>query len=96
MSACQLGPCTFLQLASLLSINACSSTLTFACIAAMLTVEDEAFWEGLAPVTFGQLPLLQDQVTVIGYALWQSLMIRRQRTHFHVLLVPTMKPCCHA
>ena len=40
----------------------------------MLTVEDEAFWEGLAPVTFGQLPRLQDQVTVIGYALmcWGS------------------------
>jgi len=35
----------------------------------MLTVEDEAFWEGLAPVSFGQLPRLQDQVTVIGCAL---------------------------
>lgn len=35
----------------------------------MLTVEDEAFWEGLSPVTFGQLPRLQDQVTVIGYVL---------------------------
>ena len=32
----------------------------------MLTVEDEAFWDGLAPVVFGQLPRLQDQVTVIG------------------------------
>ena len=45
--------------------------------AAMLTVEDEAFWEGLAPVNFGQLPRLQDQVTVIGCALimkmWQTL-----------------------
>ena len=40
--------------------------------AAMLTVEDEAFWEGLAPVTFGQLPRLQDQVTVIGYAVLHS------------------------
>ncbi|CAL5228784.1 g11976 [Coccomyxa viridis] len=37
------------------------------CDIAMLTVEDEAFWEGLAPVTFGQLPRLQDQVTVIGF-----------------------------
>ncbi len=34
--------------------------------AAMLTVEDEEFWEGLCPVNFGELPRLQDQVTVIG------------------------------
>ena len=32
----------------------------------MLSVEDEAFWEGLHPVTFGELPKLQDSVTVIG------------------------------
>lgn len=36
------------------------------CLAAMLTVEDEDFWEGLCPVNFGELPRLQDQVTVIG------------------------------
>ena len=81
MSACQLGPCTFLQLASLLSINACSLTLMFVSIAAMLTVEDETFWEGLAPVTFGQLPRLQDQVTVIGYARQQ---FHDQETKAHV------------
>lgn len=32
----------------------------------MLTVEDENFWQGLSPVNFGELPRLQDQVTVIG------------------------------
>ena len=34
--------------------------------AAMLTVEDPAFWEDLNPVRFGQLPKLQDAVVVIG------------------------------
>jgi len=34
---------------------------------ALLTVEDPAFWEGAEPVTFGQLPQLQDAVTVVGY-----------------------------
>ncbi|GAB4815905.1 hypothetical protein N2152v2_002951 [Parachlorella kessleri] len=37
------------------------------CDIAMLTVEDESFWEGLEPVHFGTLPRLQDSVTVIGY-----------------------------
>ena len=37
------------------------------CDIAMLTVEDEQFWEGLEPVRFGALPRLQDSVTVIGY-----------------------------
>ncbi|CAL8470933.1 g10475 [Coccomyxa elongata] len=37
------------------------------CDIAMLTVEDEDFWEGLCPVNFGELPRLQDQVTVIGF-----------------------------
>ncbi len=35
--------------------------------AALLTVADDAFWEGVQPVTFGQLPTLQDAVTVVGY-----------------------------
>ena len=34
---------------------------------AMLTVEDEAFWEGAEPVEFGDLPQLQAAVTVVGY-----------------------------
>lgn len=34
--------------------------------AAMLTVADEAFWETATPVVFGQLPRLQEAVSVIG------------------------------
>lgn len=34
---------------------------------AMLTVNDEEFWEGVSPVEFGDLPALQDAVTVVGY-----------------------------
>ncbi|KAK9791362.1 hypothetical protein WJX73_008963 [Symbiochloris irregularis] len=37
------------------------------CDIAMLSVEDDSFWEGLQPVTFGELPKLQDSVTVIGF-----------------------------
>ena len=33
---------------------------------ALLTVEDEAFWEGSEPVQFGSLPQLQDAVAVVG------------------------------
>lgn len=35
--------------------------------AAMLTVNDDEFWEGVSPVEFGELPSLQDAVTVVGY-----------------------------
>lgn len=37
------------------------------CDIAMLTVEDDEFWEGVSPVDFGNLPALQDAVTVVGY-----------------------------
>ncbi|XP_002981859.2 protease Do-like 9 [Selaginella moellendorffii] len=37
------------------------------CDIAMLSVNDEEFWEGITPVTFGSLPRLQDAVTVVGY-----------------------------
>jgi S1-C subfamily serine protease len=37
------------------------------CDVAMLTVEDDVFWEDLAPLSFGSLPNLQDPVTVVGY-----------------------------
>ncbi|KAK8455192.1 hypothetical protein SEVIR_4G101800v4 [Setaria viridis] len=37
------------------------------CDIAMLTVEDDEFWEGVLPVEFGSLPALQDAVTVVGY-----------------------------
>ncbi|XP_047326435.1 protease Do-like 9 [Impatiens glandulifera] len=37
------------------------------CDIAMLTVDNDKFWEGLSPVQFGDLPALQDAVTVVGY-----------------------------
>ena len=36
-------------------------------VAALLTVSDDEFWEGVTPVEFGDLPALQDAVTVVGY-----------------------------
>lgn len=43
----------------------------------MLTVEDDAFWEGAEPVEFGDLPQLQAAVTVVGYPIGAR---RRRRT----------------
>ncbi|KAL5544254.1 hypothetical protein UlMin_008038 [Ulmus minor] len=37
------------------------------CDIAMLTVDDDEFWEGVSVVEFGNLPALQDAVTVVGY-----------------------------
>ncbi|XP_010029214.1 protease Do-like 9 [Eucalyptus grandis] len=37
------------------------------CDIALLTVNSDEFWEGVAPVEFGELPALQDAVTVVGY-----------------------------
>jgi len=37
------------------------------CDLALLEVEDESFWEGLEPLEFGDLPLLQEEVEVLGY-----------------------------
>ncbi|KAJ4973886.1 hypothetical protein NE237_007060 [Protea cynaroides] len=37
------------------------------CDIAMLTVNDDEFWEAVLPVEFGSLPALQDAVTVVGY-----------------------------
>ncbi|KAM1080824.1 hypothetical protein EV1_015346 [Malus domestica] len=37
------------------------------CDIAMLTVDDNEFWKGVSPVEFGDLPALQDAVTVVGY-----------------------------
>ncbi|PWZ09539.1 hypothetical protein Zm00014a_031535 [Zea mays] len=34
---------------------------------AHLTVNDDEFWEGVSPIEFGTLPVLQDAVTVVGY-----------------------------
>lgn len=33
----------------------------------MMTVSDDEFWDGISPVDFGNLPALQDAVTVVGY-----------------------------
>ncbi|KAL6960640.1 Protease Do-like 9 [Sarracenia purpurea var. burkii] len=42
--------------------------ITLSCDAtAMLTVKNDEFWEGVSPVEFGDLPALQDAVTVVGY-----------------------------
>ena len=57
------------HLQMLQSLRCAALSIDMSYTAAMLTVEDKAFWEGLAPVNFGQLPRLQDQVTVIGCAL---------------------------
>ncbi|KAK6773786.1 hypothetical protein RDI58_029024 [Solanum bulbocastanum] len=37
------------------------------CDIALLSVDDDEFWEGVSPVEFGDLPALQDAVTVVGY-----------------------------
>ncbi|CAN0924443.1 Protease Do-like 9 [Linum grandiflorum] len=37
------------------------------CDIALLTVDDDEFWEDIKPVEFGSLPALQDAVTVVGY-----------------------------
>uniref|UniRef100_A0A061QUQ1 Protease do-like 9 isoform 1 n=2 Tax=Tetraselmis sp. GSL018 TaxID=582737 RepID=A0A061QUQ1_9CHLO len=37
------------------------------CDIALLTVEDDAFWQGAEPLVFGELPTLQDPVAVVGY-----------------------------
>ncbi|KAJ7974525.1 Protease Do-like 9 [Quillaja saponaria] len=37
------------------------------CDIAMLAVSDDEFWDGVCPVDFGDLPSLQDAVTVVGY-----------------------------
>ncbi|KAI9121159.1 hypothetical protein K1719_008192 [Acacia pycnantha] len=37
------------------------------CDIAMLTVSDDEFWDGVSPLEFGDLPALQDAVTVVGY-----------------------------
>jgi len=37
------------------------------CDVALLSVEDDEFWEGTQPIFFGDLPALQDSVFVVGY-----------------------------
>eukprot|EP00854_Cymbomonas_tetramitiformis_P009018 gene9018-10685_t len=42
-------------------------TIGTECDIALLTVDDDAFWEGLESLEFGTLPKLQDGVAVVGY-----------------------------
>lgn len=37
------------------------------CDLALLEVDDDTFWEGLVPCQFGEFPVLQDTVFVVGY-----------------------------
>lgn len=37
------------------------------CDIALLTVDDEAFWQGVTPLSLGPLPKLQESVAVVGY-----------------------------
>lgn len=37
------------------------------CDLATLHVEDERFWQGVTPLSFGAMPSLQDEVAVVGY-----------------------------
>ncbi|XP_050223549.1 protease Do-like 9 [Mercurialis annua] len=37
------------------------------CDIAMLTVDDDEFWQGASGIEFGDLPALQDSMTVVGY-----------------------------
>lgn len=37
------------------------------CDLAVLTVEDDRFWDDLSPLVFGGMPNLQDEVSVVGY-----------------------------
>lgn len=37
------------------------------CDLALIEVDDDEFWDGLDPLHFGEVPALQDAVTVVGY-----------------------------
>lgn len=37
------------------------------CDLALLTIEDDAFWENLEPLKLGKVPRIRDQVIVVGY-----------------------------
>ena len=43
------------------------------CDIALLTVEDEEFWQDVEPLQLGPLPRLQDAVAVIGYPIGTAL-----------------------
>ena len=54
------------------------------CDLAILTVEDESFWEETSPLHFGELPELTDQVSVIGYEIRKDAPTR-EGLHINVL-----------
>lgn len=37
------------------------------CDLAILTVQNEDFWDGMHPLEFGDIPFLQEAVAVVGY-----------------------------
>ncbi|PSC68151.1 protease Do-like 9 [Micractinium conductrix] len=59
------------------------------CDVALLTVEDDAFWQGITPLELGDLPKLQESVAVLGYpiggdslAVSAGVVSRVQMTHY--------------
>ena len=45
------------------------------CDLAMLQIDDPSFWEGLEPLTFGPIPDLLEDVSVIGYPVGHLIII---------------------
>lgn len=63
------------------------------CDIALMTVDDPAFWKDVEPVCFGQLPQLQDAVTVVGYPIGKE---REICWHLIKICVGTWGHCtCH-
>lgn len=59
------------------------------CDLALLTVDDDDFWEGITPLELGELPALQESVAVLGYpiggdslAISAGVVSRVQMTHY--------------
>jgi S1-C subfamily serine protease len=56
--------------------------LSHECDLATLRVIDESFWEGVAPLAFGRMPSLQDEVSVVGYPEGgEGISVTQARTH---------------
>lgn len=43
------------------------SKIAHECDLAALIVEDDEFWKGMEPLSFGSMPRMQDEVTAVGY-----------------------------
>ena len=59
------------------------------CDLALLTIEDESFFEGCVPIEVGKLPILGDEVTVLGYpiggdrmSITQGVVSRIEMAHY--------------